>query len=222
MNQNKKGCTMLNIIVRFMGLALLLYVGYLICCLIVNLSNDDTMIVNIMLSILSFALATISVVTVVITLKQNNRMLEANSRPYVVAYLVYQESPSHIYLCVKNFGQSSAIVKTLKIEPSFSLYKKNCNETINKTMLAPNQQLHFLVSKEDKEKIICENNFDFSVDIEYQDCCTNKIYIENYMMNMEYVMTVLSTENSRSNLTSEQNSLRNIEKILEYTKNNNM
>ena len=59
---------------------------------------DIGIIVNIILSVLSFALAAISVITVVITLKQNNKMLEANSKPYVVAYLVYQESPSHIYL----------------------------------------------------------------------------------------------------------------------------
>ena len=183
---------------------------------------DIGILVNIILSVLSFALAAISVITVVITLKQNNKMLEANSKPYVVAYLVYQESPSHIYLCVKNFGQTGAMVKLLNIEPSFSLYKKNCNETINNTMLAPNQQLHFLVSDKDKDKIIHENAFDFSVSIEYQDCCTKKVYNETYKMNMEYVMTVLSSETTRSNLTPEQNSLHNIERILSYTKNNNM
>lgn len=183
---------------------------------------DAGIIVNIILSILSFALAAISVITVVITLKQNNKMIEANSRPYVVAYLVYQEAPSHIYLCIKNFGKTSAIVKSLNIKPEFSLHKKSSNELINGTMLAPNQQLHFLVLNEDKDKIIHENVFKFSVAIEYQDCCTNKVYNENYKMNMEYVMTVLSIDHSRTNLTPEQNSLRNIEKILEYTKNNNM
>lgn len=183
---------------------------------------DAGIIVNIILSILSFALAAISVVTVVITLKQNNKMLESNSRPYVVAYLVYQESPSHIYLCIKNFGNTSAIVKTLNIIPEISLHKKTSNELMNDTMLAPNQQLHFLVLNEDKDKIINENVFEFSVDIKYQDCCTNRIYSETYKMNMEYVMTVLSIEHSRTNLTPEQNSLRNIEKILDYTKNNNM
>lgn len=183
---------------------------------------DTSIIVNIILSVFSFLLAAISVITVVITLKQNNKMLEANSKPYVVAYLVYQELPSHIYLCVKNFGQTSAIVKSLNIEPSLSLYRKNCNETINNTMLAPSQQLHFLVSVEDKNKITSDNIFDFSVAIEYQDCCTKKVYNETYKMNMEYVMTVLSSEFTQSNLTPEQNSLRNIERILAYTKNNNM
>ncbi len=183
---------------------------------------DVSIIVNIVLSVLSFLLAAISVITVVITLKQNNKMLEASSKPYVVAYLVYQEAPSHIYLCIKNFGQTGAIVKSLKIEPEFSLHKKSSNELMNETMLAPNQQLHFLVLSEDKDKIIHDNVFEFSVVIEYQDCCTKKVYSETYNMNVDYVMTVLSVDHSRTNLTPEQNSLRNIEKILEYTKNNNM
>ena len=111
---------------------------------------DAGIIVNIILTILSFALAAISVITVIITLRQNNKMLESNSRPYVVAYLVYQESPSHIYLCIKNFGNTSAIVKTLNIIPEISLHKKTSNELMKDTMLAPNQQLHFLVLNEDK------------------------------------------------------------------------
>ena len=48
-----------------------------------------TDIINIILAVLSFLLAAISIITVVITIKQNNRMLEANERPYVVAYLIY-------------------------------------------------------------------------------------------------------------------------------------
>ena len=104
---------------------------------------DIAIVVNIILSVLSFALAAISVITVVITLRQNNKMLEADSRPYVVAYLVYQEAPSHIYLCIKNFGQTSAVVNSLKIEPELSLHQKTSNELMNDTMLAPNQQVHF-------------------------------------------------------------------------------
>lgn len=183
---------------------------------------DISVLVNIVLSVLSFILAAISVIIVVIALKQNNKMLEANSKPYIVAYLVYQEEPSHIYLCLKNFGNTSAIVKRLNIEPELSLHKKSCNEIANDTMLAPNQQLHFLVSNEDKERIIHENSFAFFVTIVYQDCCTNKIYNESYKMNMEYVMTVLSVQHKKPNLTPEQNSLHNIERILDYAKNNNM
>lgn len=44
--------------------------------------------VNIVLSVLSFILAVISIVTVVITLRQNNKMIENSSRPYVCILLL--------------------------------------------------------------------------------------------------------------------------------------
>lgn len=183
---------------------------------------DAGIIVNIILSILSFALAAISVVTVVITLRQNNKMLEANARPYVVAYLVYQEDPSHIYLCIKNFGSASAIVKSMKITPTFKLYQKTSDDIINNTMLAPTQQLHFFVMEDDKNQILHNGQYTFTVSLEYTDCTTKKQYSETYDINMEYATEVLSSRSSRTNYTPEQNALYNIERILTYTKNSNM
>ena len=46
---------------------------------------DISTVINIVLCVLSFILAVISVVTVVITLRQNNRMIEESTRPYVTA-----------------------------------------------------------------------------------------------------------------------------------------
>ena len=42
--------------------------------------------INVILCILSFALAIISVITVIITLRQNNKMIENTRRPYIVIY----------------------------------------------------------------------------------------------------------------------------------------
>ena len=183
---------------------------------------DIGIVVNMVLSILSFLLAAISIVTVVITLKQNNKMLESSSRPYIVAYLVYQESQSCIYLCIKNFGNTSAVVQSLDINPMLSLNKKSCNDVVKNTMLAPQQQIHFFISDDGKDQITHKQIYSFSVDIEYQDCCTQKIYRESYDMNMKYVMTVLSVQHNKSNFTPEQNALFNIERILDYNKNSNM
>lgn len=47
---------------------------------------ETATVVNIILSILSFVLAVISVVTVVITLRQNNKMIEDSTRPVVSIY----------------------------------------------------------------------------------------------------------------------------------------
>lgn len=74
--------------------------------------------VNIVLSILSFILAAVSVVTVIVTLKQNkklieqnNQALEASLRPYISIYLdnitICEQSS---FFVLKNFGNSIATI----------------------------------------------------------------------------------------------------------------
>lgn len=70
--------------------------------------------INVALCILSFLLAVISVITVVITLRQNQRMIENATRPYVTLYGVFTAyDVSIFYLVLRNFGQSSATIKDI-------------------------------------------------------------------------------------------------------------
>ena len=82
---------------------------------------DVSVTVNIFLCVLSFILAAISVVTVVITLRQNNRMIENSTRPYIVIYSAKTNivSPTY-YLCVKNFGQSGATIHSFSCDQDLS------------------------------------------------------------------------------------------------------
>ena len=75
---------------------------------------DVATIVNIILCILSFILAVISVVTVVITLRQNNKMIEESTRPVISIYTdeINAGNP-FFYLIVKNFGKSPAYIRFL-------------------------------------------------------------------------------------------------------------
>lgn len=183
---------------------------------------DVGIIVNIILSVLSFSLAAISVITVVITLKQNNKMLEANSRPYVVAYLVYEEFHNCVYLCVKNFGTTSAIINSLQITPKIDLCEKSSNEVLNDTMIAPNQQVHFLALDETKQDRFQRETYAGTVSITYTDCSTGKQYQETYKITTEYTNEVMSLRSSNSGMNKLENSIRNIENILAYMKNSNM
>lgn len=67
--------------------------------------------INLTLTIASFALAAISVISVILTLQQNNRMIENSTRPYIS---LYGESTTfsafQFYLVIRNFGQSSALI----------------------------------------------------------------------------------------------------------------
>ena len=106
---------------------------------------DIPVIVNIVLSLLSFILAALSLVFVIITIRQNNKMLSQNSdmienstRPYVVIYndLVNGGGTPIQFLIIKNFGQTAAKIQSLEITPkvhvhySDELFKYMKNQTI--------------------------------------------------------------------------------------------
>lgn len=60
--------------------------------------------INLILSILSLILAITSIITVVLTLKQNNKMIESNSRPYISVYGdMTNFSDVQFYIIVKKF-----------------------------------------------------------------------------------------------------------------------
>lgn len=76
--------------------------------------------INLSLSVASFLLALVSVITVVLTLRQNNKMIENSSRAYITVYgaITNFQNPLY-YLILKNFGSSSA--KITKFKPNFDL-----------------------------------------------------------------------------------------------------
>ena len=67
--------------------------------------------INVALCILSFLLAAISVITVVVTLRQNQLMIENATRPYVKIYVaVTSFHVTQFHLVLRNSGQSSALI----------------------------------------------------------------------------------------------------------------
>lgn len=100
--------------------------------------------VNIVLCILSFLLAAISVITVVITLRQNHKMIENSTRPYICVYgqSINPGNPQ-FYLVIKNFGSSAATITKFEYLPDLSQCfglksnTRNFLEDICKTTLAP-------------------------------------------------------------------------------------
>ena len=95
---------------------------------------DISTIVNIILCVLSFILAVISVITVVITLRQNNRMIEESTRPFIAVYSdeINAGNP-FFYLVVKNFGTSTAYITKFEYDFDF----KGCTldyQRINKAV----------------------------------------------------------------------------------------
>lgn len=70
---------------------------------------------NIVLSILSFFLAVLSIVLVIITLRQNNKILEETNRPYITIFFDSITTNNRInYFVIKNFGNSAGHILEFK------------------------------------------------------------------------------------------------------------
>lgn len=184
------------------------------------MNYSDT--INAILCILSFVLSVISIITAVSTLKQNSKMLEADTRPYVVAYLVYEEYSSNLYFCVKNFGRSSAIINTLSISPDIQMKDRPISSAFKGAMIAPMQQFHFVLLEREKRRIIETSEYSHDIKISYVDCTTGKNYSESYKDNIEYVREVCSSRTTHSSYSKIENSMDNMEKCLQFIKNRNL
>lgn len=108
---------------------------------------------TIVLSVSSFILALISVVIVIITIRQNNRMLEQATRPVVSCYTTQVNigTPT-VYLVFKNIGSSPATITKYHCEqdiadcllgygeiPHDDLIRFDPKERLPRTILAPGQ-----------------------------------------------------------------------------------
>lgn len=83
---------------------------------------DVATIVNIILCVLSFVLAAISVVTVIITLKQNSRMIEESTRPVLSFYTasINTGGGPAFYFVARNFGGSIAVIESISSKQDFA------------------------------------------------------------------------------------------------------
>lgn len=81
---------------------------------ILNTSDQIQLLGIIISSLMSF----IAIVISVITLRQNNKMLEESSRPNIQIYPVFMDSI--LYIIVKNFGSSEAIIDEVQCSHEFT------------------------------------------------------------------------------------------------------
>lgn len=155
---------------------------------------DLSIIVNIVLCIMSFILAAISVITVVITLRQNHRMIESTSRPYIC---VYGESINPgkpiFYLVIKNFGNSPATITKFDFSPDLShCYgvdnpNRNYLEDLAKTTIAPGQSRICCLNYSSLPEII-------HFDVEYKS--GKKTYSEQFETNIKSGTAMLTAKNA--------------------------
>lgn len=172
---------------------------------------EINVIVDIILSILSFILSLLSILFVILTIRQNNKLLYANSRPYISVYFAYEENNRELYICVKNSGNSSAIIKNLELSSDIVLHNKTMNDTLKGALLAPQQQVHFYVVN--KKEIMKSGPYQYDIFIEYIDVNKpRKTINENYTIDISYILQVLNSVNNISSSSKTDDNLYNIER----------
>lgn len=141
--------------------------------------------VNIWLCILSVLLAAISLITVIITLIQNRKMIESSTRPIISVYsqeIILQPNMPSFYIVIKNYGGSVAYMKSFSYDYDFvggygiDSPKDYLNE-MNHAVLAPGQSkiCHLDTSKINKA---------VTFDIEYQSE-TGKNYSGHFTVDLK-------------------------------------
>lgn len=170
------------------------------------ITMDTSIIVNIILCILSFILAAVSVITVVITLKQNSKMIENSTRPYIVVYLGMTnfQNPNY-YLCIKNFGQSSAIITSFSCDCDLAEYSRIHSKIpfkhICPSSIAPGQ---LFKSTLDSKKLFngTKKTMTFSIEYTFARNTYKDIYTINLEADSDMVHTRANTDGKELKIIS--------------------
>lgn len=80
--------------------------------------SDVIQLIGILASLIT---SVIAIIISVLTLKQNSKMIDETSRPYVAIYAKTTnfQSPQY-YLVIKNFGQTGATISSIKCSPDIT------------------------------------------------------------------------------------------------------
>lgn len=135
----------------------------------------------------------VSIGIAISTLKQNNKMIEESTRPYVVVYASITNFQQPLYrLIVKNFGKSGATITSFDtnhdlINFTFADDTRRPFENLKNTFIAPGQSF---VSTVDYKKMLEQNIKIINFKIRYT--FENKIYNESIDLNILSALGLLS------------------------------
>lgn len=156
-----------------------------------------SIVVNGILSFLSFLLCVISIVTSIKTLRQNNKMIENATRPYISIYgqTINCNEDQHFYLVVKNSGASPATITNFSYSPDLSQSletkdsDRNFLDDLSKCTIPPGQSR---ICKLTYEKVPEEVVFD----VTYHS--SEKTYSEKNIINLRAGTSMLTAKCGKS------------------------
>jgi len=126
----------------------------------------------------------IAIIISVFSLRQNSKMIEESSRPYISAYITSTQFGTPIlYIVIKNFGNTSATISDFQSNIDLSEYTYNLNavpfDKINGLTLSPHQKILYPIKSRNNNSKLLEK---IKISFKYSD--SQKTYIENIDLNV--------------------------------------
>lgn len=165
-----------------------------------NIELDYSEFIQIIGIITTSITSIVAVVISVISLRQNSKTLEEATRPCISVYInSTQFGTPIIYLIVKNFGNTSAVISNFKCDVNLSEYTYNLNaipfKEIDGLTLAPHQKITYpLKPRNDNHKRIEKINISFN----YSD--SHKTYSESVNLNVSEYFNSINLRDYNKNL----------------------
>lgn len=163
------------------------------------MSLSDLEITYLVIAICSLILALISIITVVLTLRQNSKMIESTTRPYVTVYgAISNPGNPFFYLIIKNFGSSSAFIS--KFECSHDLLPLSYSshhrpfEHLEGSLIAPSQSFKCAINLRQRDQGKPE-----SIEIIIRYRTEDKEYSSKALINFDSYLELALPKNATQN-----------------------
>lgn len=179
----------------------------------INWLNENQGFVMILLTLVYVVATVIIVLYNRKTIMEMQEAREAESRPYVFAYLDKDPRDLRFYLRFKNYGKSGAKLNMVSISPILKFYHDaEPQNFLRNVILAPSQTLEFLLFEQKEETL----KNDYAINLQYSSVGdSQKQYHEEYTLIIQYICQMGYTEIKKNNLSDEANALRNIARHLD-------
>lgn len=164
-----------------------------------------------MLSFYSFILSAISVIAVVLTLKQNHEMLEASSRPYIaISFESITASNRTNYFVIKNYGTTTGRIIGFYYPKELETSRQKSNllneqfSCVEYTTLAPGQSI---LLPYDAQALDCDSVL---FKLRYSSEATTKIYSDAYEIKIKAQNHIPVSRPAQKDMTSFQKAVVNV------------
>ena len=150
------------------------------------MSESD--IIQIAIAVVTFLGIIISSIIAIVSIKQNNKILEENSRANILLYVDFSPATNRYYIVIKIFGHSLGKVTNIKTSPKLDWKKTKFNQDIpvitesTNFVLAPNQKISSWFDFREYP------NQKFDVELVYETL--GKKYVEKYTINLKFVNNI--------------------------------